>query len=128
MINILFSGNGKVFDGVLTCILSILKRTKTIEPFCIYVYTMDVTRIKPEYTPISGEMIEFLDGVAKEYNAKNQVLRVDVTDLYEQYLQNVRMKMRIVRRTHCFAFSQIWFRGCRINCYIWMWIFCSSMI
>ena len=84
MINILFSGNGKVFDGVLTCILSILKRTKTIEPFCIYVYTMDVTRIKPEYTPISGEMIEFLDGVAKEYNAKNQVLRVDVTDLYEQ--------------------------------------------
>ena len=85
MINILFSGNGKVFDGVLTCILSILKRTKTIEPFCIYVYTMDVTRIKPEYTPISGEMIEFLDGVAKEYNAKNQVLRVDVTDLYEQY-------------------------------------------
>ena len=85
MINILFSGNGKVFDGVLTCILSILKRTKTIEPFCIYVYTMYVTRIKPEYTPISGEMIEFMDGVAKEYNAKNQVLRVDVTDLYEQY-------------------------------------------
>lgn len=85
MINILFSGNGKVFDGVLTCMLSILKRTKTTEPFCIYVYTMDVTRIKPEYTAISEEMIAFLDEVVKEYNVKNQVLRIDVTDLYEQY-------------------------------------------
>ena len=85
MINILFSGNGKVFDGVLTCMLSILKRTKTTEPFCVYVYTMDVTRIKPEYTAISQEMIAFLDEVVKEYNAQNQVLRIDVTDLYEQY-------------------------------------------
>ena len=85
MINILFSGNGKVFDGVLTCMLSILKRTKTTEPFCVYVYTMDVTRIKPEYTAISEEMIAFLDEVVKEYNVKNQVLRIDVTDLYEQY-------------------------------------------
>ena len=47
MINLLFSGNGKVFDGVLTCMLSILKRTDTKEAFRIYVYTMDVTRIKP---------------------------------------------------------------------------------
>ena len=85
MINILFSGNGKVFDGVLTCMLSILKRTKTTEPFCVYVYTMDVTRIKPEYTAISEEMIAFLDEVVKNYNVKNQVLRIDVTDLYEQY-------------------------------------------
>lgn len=32
MINVLFSGNEKVFDGVLTCVLSILKRTDTKEP------------------------------------------------------------------------------------------------
>lgn len=84
MINLLFSGNGKVFDGVLTCMLSIFKRTETKEPFCIYVYTMDVTRIKPEYTPISEEMIAFLDEVAKQYNPENSVVRVDVTDLYER--------------------------------------------
>lgn len=84
MINLLFSGNGKVFDGVLTCMLSIFKRTETKEPFCIYVYTMDITRIKPEYTPISEEMIAFLDEVAKQYNPENSVVRVDVTDLYER--------------------------------------------
>lgn len=84
MINLLFSGNGKVFDGVLTCMLSIFKRTETKEAFRIYVYTMDVTRIKPEYTPISEEMIAFLDGVAKQYNPENSVIRVDVTELYEK--------------------------------------------
>lgn len=84
MINLLFSGNGKVFDGVLTCMLSIFKRTETKEAFRIYVYTMDVTRIKPEYTPISEKMIAFLDGVAKQYNPDNEVVRVDVTELYEK--------------------------------------------
>lgn len=84
MINLLFSGNGKVIDGVLTCMLSIFKRTETKEAFRIYVYTMDVTRIKPEYTPISEEMIAFLDGVAKQYNPENSVIRVDVTELYEK--------------------------------------------
>lgn len=84
MINLLFSGNGKVFDGVLSCMLSIFKRTKTKEAFRIYVYTMDVTRIKPEYAPISENMITFLDGVAKQYNSDNSVIRVDVTQLYER--------------------------------------------
>ena len=84
MINLLFSGNGKVFDGVLTCMLSIFKRTETKESFRIYVYTMDVTRIKPDYTPISEEMITFLDGVAKQYNPDNEVVRVDVTELYDK--------------------------------------------
>jgi lipopolysaccharide biosynthesis glycosyltransferase len=84
MINVLFSGNGKVFDGVLTCMLSIFKRTKTKEPFRFFVYTMDVTRIKPEYTAISQDMIDFLNEVARRYNPENRVLRVDVTELYER--------------------------------------------
>lgn len=84
MINLLFSGNSGVFDGVLTCMLSIFKRTATDEPFRIFVYTMDVSRIKPEYTPISDAQITFLDEIAKTYNAENEILKVDVTDLYEK--------------------------------------------
>ncbi len=84
MINLLFSGNSGVFDGVLTCMLSIFKRTATDEPFRIFVYTMDVSRIKPEYTPISDAQIAFLDEIAKTYNAENEILEVDVTDLYEK--------------------------------------------
>lgn len=84
MINLLFSGNSGVFDGVLTCMLSIFKRTATDEPFRIFVYTMDVSRIKPEYTTISDAQIAFLDEIAKTYNAENEILKVDVTDLYEK--------------------------------------------
>jgi lipopolysaccharide biosynthesis glycosyltransferase len=84
MINVLFSGNGKVFDGVLTCMLSVLKRTETKEPFRFFIYTMDVTRIKPAYTAISQEMVDFLNEVAGTYHPKNEVLRVDVTELYER--------------------------------------------
>ena len=57
MINVLFSGNSKVLDGVLTCMLSIFKRSDTKEPFRFYIYTMDITRIKPEYTAIRQEEV-----------------------------------------------------------------------
>lgn len=84
MINILFSGNDKVLDGVLTCMLSIFKRTTTKEPFCFYVMTMDATRVKEKYKPIADNMIAFLNKVAKEYNEENVVIKLDVTDLYER--------------------------------------------
>lgn len=84
MINILFSGNDKVLDGVLTCMLSIFKRTTTKEPFRFYVMTMDATRVKEQYKPIDDNMIAFLNKVAKEYNKENVVIKLDVTDLYEK--------------------------------------------
>lgn len=84
MINVLFCGNSKVLDGFLTCMLSIFKRTKTKEPFRFYIYTMDITRIKADYTAISDEDIRFLSEVAQSYNPKNTVIKVDVSDLYEK--------------------------------------------
>lgn len=83
MINVLFSGNTTVFDGVLTCVLSILKRTKSDEPFRFYIYTMDLSRIKPEYIAISNDKIQFLTDIVRKYNKDNQVVKVDVTDIYE---------------------------------------------
>ncbi len=88
MINILYSGNGKVFDGVLTSVLSILKRTATNEPFTFYIYTMDITRIKPEYTAIEQDKITFLDKVVKQYNSNNKVVMVDVGELYNKEFLN----------------------------------------
>lgn len=88
MKNILFSGNDKVFDGALTCILSILKRTQTKEPFCFYIMTMDVSHLKPEYTAISEKRINYLDGIVKKYNPENRVVRLDVTDIYMKEFAN----------------------------------------
>ena len=88
MINILFSGNDKVFDGILTCILSILKRTKSTKHFCFYVMTTDVTYIKPEYKAFSDEQIAFLDKTVKTYNPENRVKKIDVTEFYQREFAN----------------------------------------
>lgn len=82
MINVLFSGNDKVFDGILTCVLSILKRTSTREPFRFYIFTMDVSRLKEDYIPVSDAKTDFLRRVIKEYNTENEVKKIDVTKIY----------------------------------------------
>ena len=84
MINILFSGNSGVFDGVLTCGLSILKRCAPDTSFCFYLLTMDVSHLKETYTPINQTQADFFEGVVKEYNGENRVVLLDVTGLYNK--------------------------------------------
>lgn len=85
MINILFCGNDKVFDGMLTCALSILKRSRLDEPFTFYVFTMDVSHIKDTYLPMSDEQIRFFEDVIKGYNPENRAIKIDVTDIYKEH-------------------------------------------
>lgn len=80
--NLLLCGNEKVFDGALTELISIMNKTK--ETINCYIFTMDLTRIKPEYKSISDEQIEFLKEVVKSKNVNNEVQKVDVTDIYEK--------------------------------------------
>lgn len=84
MKNVMFCGNYKVFDGMLTCMLSIVKRTKSKEPFCFYVFTMDVSHIKPEYTEVTDAQIAYLKEIVKKYNPDNQVVKVDVNEFYQK--------------------------------------------
>lgn len=86
MINLLLCGNEKVFDGALTLLISATNKTK--EPIRCYIYTMDATRIKPDYTCIKDEQVEFLDKVVKSKNINNEVIKIDVTNLYEQEFKN----------------------------------------
>ena len=86
MINLLLCGNGKVFDGALTELISITNRTQ--EVIKCYIFTAELTRIKPEYTAINEEQVKFLDKVVKQKNSKNQVIRIDVTDIYEEQFKN----------------------------------------
>lgn len=68
--------------------LSIFKRTQTSEPFCIYVMTMDVSHIKPEYTAMTDRQIAFLQQVAQTYHQENRVIKLDVSELYAQEFAN----------------------------------------
>lgn len=82
MVNILFCGNDKVFDGMLTCALSALKRTTSPEPFTFYVFTMDVSHIKDTYRPVTKRQMAFFNDVIKAYNKDNRAILVDITSLY----------------------------------------------
>lgn len=86
MINILLCGNQKVFDGALSELISITNKTK--EAITCYIFTMDVSRIKPEYTCIEDEQVEFLDQVVKNKNPENKIIKVDVTNIYEREFAN----------------------------------------
>lgn len=82
MINILLCGNEKVFDGALSELISITNKTK--ETINCYIFTMDVSRIKPEYECITDEQVEFLNKVVKSKKNDNQVIKIDITALYER--------------------------------------------
>lgn len=84
MINILFCGNDKVFDGMLTTSLSILKRTTTKEPFKFFIFTMDVSHLNKKYVPITDKQIAFLEKIVKSYNNENYVCKIDVTNFYKE--------------------------------------------
>lgn len=82
MINLLLCGNKKVFDGALTQLISITNKTKS--DITCYIFTMDVSRIKPDYVSITDEQVEFLEQVVKSKNINNKIIKIDVTDLYEE--------------------------------------------
>lgn len=88
MINVLFSGNYNIFNGIMSTTISMLKRTTTKEAFNIYIFTMDVHHLREDYLPISDKQIAFLQDIAKTYNPDNIVTKVDVTDLYTQEFAN----------------------------------------
>lgn len=82
MINILLCGNEKVFDGALTQLISMTNRTK--ETLHVYLMTMELTRLREDFTAITDGQTAFLNRVAQEKNPQNLVEKLDVTALYEQ--------------------------------------------
>lgn len=84
MVNILFCGNDKVFDGMLTCALSILRRSESREPYTFYIFTMDVSHIKETYLPVNERQLAFFERVIQGYNPENRAVRIDVTELYRR--------------------------------------------
>lgn len=88
MINILLCGNKKVFDGALTELLSITNKTK--ETINCFIFTMDVSRIKPEYTSMTDEQVVFLERVIKTKKSDNKVTKIDITNLYEKEFGNCK--------------------------------------
>ena len=85
MVNVLFCGNDGVYDGILTSVLSILKRSPGVGPITVHIFTLDLSHIKPSYIPISEKKTAFLERVMREYDDGHRVVLTDVYDLYKKY-------------------------------------------
>lgn len=86
MINVMFAGNSRVYDGILIASLSITKHCK--EPITAYILTMDLTDKNPDYQEISDVCIASLDKIYKLANKDSKVIKIDVRALYLSKLEN----------------------------------------
>ena len=84
MLHVLFCGNEGVFDGVLSCTLSILHRSQIPEGLHVHLFTMDATHLDVRYTPITSQQIAFLSRVLHSYGENHCVSCTDVTALYRE--------------------------------------------
>ncbi len=64
--------------------LSVFMRTESTEPFCFYILTMNVSHIRPEYTPLSPGQAKYLECIAQTYHPGNTVEYMDVSTLYAE--------------------------------------------
>ena len=86
MINLLFCGNDKVFDGLMISLLSASKNTT--DSLQAYVLTMDLSDIDQKYQPLTEKHRKYLEDIIKEKNKKSCVTLIDITNLYKSSMLN----------------------------------------
>ena len=86
MINVMFAGNTKVFDGMTITLLSMVKHTKCpINAFCL---TMDLSDIDERFVPITENQRSFLEKILKETNENSSLTLIDLSDLFRKEMIN----------------------------------------
>lgn len=90
MINIMFCGNDKAYDGIVISLLSICKHTK--EPLNVYILTADLQEENEVYKPINNVHCEQLNKIVANQNPYGKVSLIDITDMFkEEMMQGVNM-------------------------------------
>lgn len=124
MINLMFCGNSKVFDGMIISLLSIVKYTN--EPLNVFVLTMDLRNVDENYAPIEEKHIEILENIIKEKNGESKITLIDTTDLIKKdVLSSVNKKTHYTPYIFIRLFSdkikelpdKILYLDCDIVCY-----------
>ena len=86
MINIVYAGNDRAFDGFLMSLLSIVKYHKN--PLNIYILTMDYSEKNPTWKAFSEEHRKILEDVICKVNKDSKVITVDVGEQYAKTLMD----------------------------------------
>ena len=86
MINLLYAGNDKVFDGLLISLLSITKHTK--QPLSVYVLTMDLTDMDAKCKAITPKQANYIEAMIQETNKESKITLIDTRELFLNELGN----------------------------------------
>ena len=86
MINLLYCGNDKVFDGLMISLLSASKNTK--DSIRAYVLTMDLSDIDEKYQPLTEKHRKFLEDMIREQNSQSSITLLDITKIYKSSMLN----------------------------------------
>ena len=84
MINLLFGGNHKVFDGILLCLMSAIKHCN--DQFNVYILTADVSSLNEDFSPLTKKQIEILNNVIKEKNRSSQVKLIKLENEFNYWI------------------------------------------
>ena len=86
MINILFGGNYKVFDGILLCLMSAIKHCD--DKLNVYILTADVSTLNKEYIPLTASQIEILNNIVKEKNPLSNVTLIMLDEEFNDWVMS----------------------------------------
>lgn len=86
MIPVFYSGNKKVFDGLLLSVMSLAKYTE--EELNVYVLTMDLTFDDPRFEAFTDDQINLLTEVLQKKNPNSKAIKLDVTQLYIEHMMS----------------------------------------
>ncbi|MCI1935237.1 MAG: glycosyl transferase [Bifidobacteriaceae bacterium] len=75
--NILYSGDSAMKDGLLISILSLTDNVR--EPLHVYVLTATISTKEKAFSPVPQSQVDFLDSLVKKSNPESSVKRIDVT-------------------------------------------------
>ncbi len=85
-VSVCYSGNKKVFPGLLLSVLSLVKFTQ--RPLHLYILSMDLHEQDAAFLPFSENQIHILNQVLKEKNAESRAELIDVGELFRKDLMD----------------------------------------
>ncbi len=91
MINLMFCGNDKIYDGLLIALLSIVKHTK--ETLNVSILTVDLSDIDEKYVPITLKHKNVLEQVVQKVNPASSIKLIDISDKFRsEMMEGKNMK------------------------------------
>lgn len=90
MITVCYSGNKRVFPGLLLSVLSLAKNTQ--RELEVLVLSMDLHEENPHFVPFSDNQIKILNEVLQKKNPQSRARLLDLTELFKRSLATGKNK------------------------------------